>query len=147
MGFEDEVKPSLRRPCRQTNGRSKRTYELTSSIVPRGTSFQGSCTIQRAALHEVSQQIDVMGRKATVGQLRSECRDGARNRLYVDARVQRSRHPASIRRLVITIHWGEPTFAGVVVGVGRVGDPATRRHCAFLEGNHCPHRDGLPQTR
>ena len=39
MGFEDEVEQSLRRPCRQTNGRSKRTCELTSSIVPRGTSF------------------------------------------------------------------------------------------------------------
>jgi hypothetical protein len=34
MGFEDEVEQSLGRPCHQTNGRSKRTYELTSSIVP-----------------------------------------------------------------------------------------------------------------
>ena len=39
MGFEDEVEQSLGRPCRQLNGRSKRTPELTSSIVPRGTSF------------------------------------------------------------------------------------------------------------
>jgi hypothetical protein len=39
MGFEDKVEQSFGRPCRQTNGRSKRTYELTSSIVPRGTSF------------------------------------------------------------------------------------------------------------
>jgi hypothetical protein len=39
MGFEDEVEQSLGRPCRQSDGRSKRTYELTSSIVPRGTSF------------------------------------------------------------------------------------------------------------
>ena len=39
MGFEDEVEQSFGRPCRQTNGRSKRTCELTSSIVPRGTSF------------------------------------------------------------------------------------------------------------
>ena len=39
MGFEDEVEQSMGRPCRQRNGRSKRTYELTSSIVPRGTSF------------------------------------------------------------------------------------------------------------
>ena len=29
----------LRRPCRWLIGRSKRTYELTSSIVPRGTSL------------------------------------------------------------------------------------------------------------
>src|SRR5262245_31293647 len=36
MGFEDGVEQSLGRPCRQTNGRSKRTCELTSSIVPRG---------------------------------------------------------------------------------------------------------------
>jgi len=42
MGFEDEVEQSLPRPCRQTNGRSKRTYELTSSIVTRGTSFHRS---------------------------------------------------------------------------------------------------------
>src|SRR5690349_18197549 len=42
MGFEDEVKQSIGRPCRQTNGRSKRTCELTSSIVPRGTSFHRS---------------------------------------------------------------------------------------------------------
>ena len=34
MGFEDEVEQSIGRPCRQTNDRSKRTCELTSSIVP-----------------------------------------------------------------------------------------------------------------
>src|SRR5262249_54596816 len=39
MGFEDEVEQSLARPCRRDNGRFKRTYELTSSIVPRGTSL------------------------------------------------------------------------------------------------------------
>ena len=39
MGFEDEVEQSNGRPCRQSDGRSKRTCELTSSIVPRGTSF------------------------------------------------------------------------------------------------------------
>ncbi len=38
MGFEDEAEKSFGRPCRQTNGRSKRPCELTSSIVPRGTS-------------------------------------------------------------------------------------------------------------
>src|SRR6202162_846460 len=39
MGFEDEVEQSIGRPCRQTNGGSKRPSELTSSIVLRGTSF------------------------------------------------------------------------------------------------------------
>src|ERR1039457_2945767 len=39
MGFEDEVEQSLARPYRQIDDRSKRTCELTSSIVPRGTSF------------------------------------------------------------------------------------------------------------
>ena len=39
MGFEDEAEQSLGRPCRLTDSGSKRTYELTSSIVPRGTSF------------------------------------------------------------------------------------------------------------
>jgi hypothetical protein len=29
MGFEDEVEQSDWRPCRQSKGRSKRTYELT----------------------------------------------------------------------------------------------------------------------
>jgi hypothetical protein len=37
--FEDEAEQSNGRPCRLTNGRSKRTCELTSSVVPRGTSF------------------------------------------------------------------------------------------------------------
>src|SRR3974390_559482 len=39
MGFEDEAERSFGRSCRQADGRSKRTYELTSSIVPRGTPF------------------------------------------------------------------------------------------------------------
>src|SRR5262245_15235410 len=39
MGFEDEVEQSHGRPCRLADGRSKRTCELTSSTVPRGTSF------------------------------------------------------------------------------------------------------------
>ena len=46
MGFEDEVEQSLRRPCRQSDDRSKRTYELTSSIVPRGTSFHRSVELE-----------------------------------------------------------------------------------------------------
>ena len=39
MGFEEEAEQSFGRPCRQSNGRTKQTCELTSSIVPRGTSF------------------------------------------------------------------------------------------------------------
>jgi hypothetical protein len=46
MGFEDEAEQSLGRHCRYTNGRSKRTYELTSSIVPRGTSFHRSVELK-----------------------------------------------------------------------------------------------------
>ena len=42
MGSEDEAEQSLPRPCRQYDGGSKRKYELTSSIVPRGTSFHCS---------------------------------------------------------------------------------------------------------
>ena len=42
MGFEDEAEQSLPRPCGQTNGGSKRPSELTSSIVPRGTSCHRS---------------------------------------------------------------------------------------------------------
>src|ERR1700746_3682912 len=39
MGYEDEVERSIPRPCRQFDDRFKQTCELTSSIVPRGTSF------------------------------------------------------------------------------------------------------------
>src|SRR5664279_2269431 len=46
MGFEDEAERSFGRPCHQTNGRSKRTYDLTSSIVPRGTSFHRSVELE-----------------------------------------------------------------------------------------------------
>ena len=46
MGFEDEAEQSYGRPCRQKNGRSKQTCELTSSIVPRGTSFYRSVDLE-----------------------------------------------------------------------------------------------------
>jgi hypothetical protein len=42
MGFEDAVEQSYWRPSRLTDSRSKQTNELTSSIVPRGTSFHRS---------------------------------------------------------------------------------------------------------
>ena len=38
MGSEDKVEQSFERPFRQENDRSKQTCELTSSLVPRGTS-------------------------------------------------------------------------------------------------------------
>ncbi len=44
MGFEDEAEQSIPRPYRQSDGRSKQTCELTSSIVPRGTSF--NCRVE-----------------------------------------------------------------------------------------------------
>ena len=46
MGFEDEAEQSIARPYRQIDGRSKRTNELTSSIVPRGTSFHRSVELE-----------------------------------------------------------------------------------------------------
>src|SRR6476661_11215240 len=46
MGFEDGVEQSFGRPYRQSNDRSKRTYELTSSIVPRGTSSHRSVELE-----------------------------------------------------------------------------------------------------
>src|SRR4249919_3973442 len=46
MGFEDEVEQSVPRPYRQTSGRSKQSCELTSSIVPRGTSFHHSVELE-----------------------------------------------------------------------------------------------------
>ena len=46
MGFEDEVEQSFAPPCRQSDGRAKRTYDLPSSIVPQGTSFHRSVELQ-----------------------------------------------------------------------------------------------------
>ena len=46
MGFEDEAEQSIGRPCRHCGDRSKRTCELTSSIVPRGTSFHRSVELE-----------------------------------------------------------------------------------------------------
>ena len=46
MGFEDEAEQSIRRPCHRANDRSKRPNELTSSIVPRGTSFHRSVELE-----------------------------------------------------------------------------------------------------
>ena len=46
MGSEDEAEQSFRRSCRQCDGRSKRTCELTSSIVPRGASFHRSVELE-----------------------------------------------------------------------------------------------------
>src|SRR5262245_14965972 len=51
MGFEDEVEQSFGRPCRQCDSRFKRTYELTSSIVPRGTSFHRGVELDFLLLH------------------------------------------------------------------------------------------------
>src|ERR1017187_6366045 len=38
---EGHLSTAVGRPCRQSDSRFKRHYELTSSIVPRGTSFHG----------------------------------------------------------------------------------------------------------
>src|SRR5437870_13362582 len=46
LGFEDEAEQSFGRSCRQTNGRSTRTCELTSSIFTRGTSFHRSVDLR-----------------------------------------------------------------------------------------------------
>src|SRR6266550_2620590 len=51
MGYEDEVEQSFGRPCRQCDSRSKRTYELTSSIVPRGTSLHRWVELDFLLLH------------------------------------------------------------------------------------------------
>src|SRR5262249_60992500 len=51
MGLEDEVEQSFGRPCRQCDGRFKRTYELPSSIVPRGTSFRRGVELDFLLLH------------------------------------------------------------------------------------------------
>src|SRR6478735_2145596 len=45
-GVRHEVEHSNGRPCRQSDGRSTRTCELTLSIVPRGTSFRSGIGTQ-----------------------------------------------------------------------------------------------------
>src|SRR5437879_3944719 len=44
LGFENEAEQSLGRLS--SDGRSERTYELTSSIVPRGTSFHRAVELE-----------------------------------------------------------------------------------------------------
>ena len=80
MGFEDEAEQSLGRPCRQTDGRFKRTYELTSSIVPRGTSFHRSVELACSPL----------------GQMLCACHAAA------VSRVQRNSVPSTQIRCMIT---------------------------------------------
>ena len=46
MGFEDEVEQSLPRHYRLSDSRSKRKCELTSSIIPRGTSFHHAVELE-----------------------------------------------------------------------------------------------------
>jgi isoamylase len=58
MGSEDEAEHSFGRPCRLCDGRSKRKYELTSSIVPRGTSFppQGRTRVSSCPNSQIRQR-------------------------------------------------------------------------------------------
>jgi hypothetical protein len=53
-GLEDEVEQSFGRPCRQCDGRSKGTNDLTSSIVPRGTSFHRWVALDFLLLHRIN---------------------------------------------------------------------------------------------
>ena len=46
---EDEVEQSFGRARRQYDGRSERTNDLTSSIIPRGTSFHRWVELDRTA--------------------------------------------------------------------------------------------------
>jgi hypothetical protein len=49
MGIEDGVQQSLGLPCRLTDSGAKRTYELTSSIVPHGTPLHRSGELGRSS--------------------------------------------------------------------------------------------------
>src|SRR5271170_4504208 len=81
MGSEDEVEQSLPRPCHQTDDRSKRTHELTSSIVPRGTSFHRSVDLEFLLSHSILHE-----RHAATG----------------SSRVQRNSVPSTQMRCMIT---------------------------------------------
>jgi hypothetical protein len=54
------VEQSIGRPCRQCDGRSKRPNDLTSSIVPRGTSFHHWVELDFLLLHLILPQIAAM---------------------------------------------------------------------------------------
>jgi hypothetical protein len=75
MGFEDEAEQSFGRRCRQSNGRTKQTCELTSSIVPQGTSFhcwvdlsltgtgKNPLTVSSAVLERIASEAAARGRR------------------------------------------------------------------------------------
>ena len=53
MGFENEAEQSFGRPCHQNDGGSKRTCDLTSFVVPQGTSFHRAVETLRVLLFNV----------------------------------------------------------------------------------------------
>jgi hypothetical protein len=79
MGFEDEAEQSFGRPCRQTNGRSKRTCELTSSIVPRGTSFHRSVELECPSIGFDPERFSCCCRGLFPGPAELGCREGEGN--------------------------------------------------------------------
>ena len=80
MEVEDEAEQSNGRPCHQSNGRSKRPHELTSSIVPRGTSFH--------------RWVDFEFPPIVIASVRPSCR--------YDLRVHRNSVPSTQMRCMIT---------------------------------------------
>ena len=81
-GIRGQAEQSLPRPCRQHDGRSKRKYELTSSIVPRGTSFHRSVDLECSP----------------IGSDRSRCHAAG----ATCSRVQRNSVPSTQMRCMIT---------------------------------------------
>ena len=102
MGFEDEVEQSLPRPCHQTDDRSKRTHELTSSIVPRGTSFHRSVELEFLLSHSI-----LHGPHAAA-----------------TSRVQRNSVPSTQMRCMITAN--RRASATIASLIGRLGSSAFR---------------------
>jgi hypothetical protein len=76
MGFEDEVEQSFERPCRQCDGGFKRTYELTSSIVPRGTSFAAGWSSISSLLHLILHIFPIVRDPVGAGFVESLARPG-----------------------------------------------------------------------
>ena len=79
MGFEDGVEQSFGRPYRQSNGRTKQTCELTSSIVPRGTSSHRSVELEFSPIGFDPSLIGRLGSSAfAYPPLQCRCRSRAR---------------------------------------------------------------------
>src|SRR5437870_9083231 len=137
MGFEDEVEQSFGRPCRQCDGRSKQTYDLTSSIVPRGTSFHRWVELDFPPIAfdpaQISSCCDFPGPSELLGGLAVSVTAGPSRRTI-------SHHPSSREGHHSTAAWNS-IFLLVYFSLHRSQAPATSPlHRNSVPATHAPAR-------